>query len=158
MKRKSSISGIGNKPNHQYIISDLIFAIRKKMQARKLGTVFGVLSEITLSEIGYETTSYHFTRNHNIDLVVVEKESGDIIFLAEIERANTTITATKMKIKECLKTIPSIEEAFIISFTLRGDTLFERCTLENNQLIITPSSSYSNTLGMTLKSALVSLR
>jgi len=158
MKNKSTLAGIGNKPIHQYIISDLIFAIRKKLVAKKIASKYGVLSEITLSEIGYETTSYNFSKNHNIDIVVIEKKSGDILFLAEIEREGMTITSTKTKIAECLKTIPTIREAFIIKFTMSGDTSFELCELVKGKLVCTTTSSTSEVLDIALKTSLVSLR
>lgn len=158
MKNRTTLAGIGNKPIHQYIISDLIFAFRKNLVAKKIASKYGVLSEISLSEIGYETTSYNFSKNHNIDLVVIEKKTGDIIFLSEIEREGMTITATKTKIAECLKTIPTIKEAFLIKFTMSGETSFELCKLVKEKLVCTPTSSTSQVFDIVLKTSLVSLR
>jgi len=152
------LSGVGNKAYHQYIISDLIFGVRKKLVKDKKASKFSVLSEISLSQIGYLTTKYHFSKDHNIDFVVIDEFSKDILFIAEIERAGFPITGTHKKIEDCLTKISTIKEAFIIKFDIAGNTTFELCTIEKKKLKRTEVSSKSVFLGISLKNYLVSTR
>lgn len=152
------LSGVGNKAYHQYIISDLIFGVRKKLVKDKKASKLSVLSEISLSQIGYETTRDHFSKDHNIDFVVIDELSKNLLFIAEIERADVTITRTQKKIEECLKQISSIKEAYIIKFDGAGNTTFELCTLEKKKLKRTEVNSKSEFLGISLKNCFVSTR
>lgn len=152
------LSGVGNKAYHQYIISDLIFGVRKKLVKNKKASKFSVLSEISLSQIGYETTKDHFSKDHNIDFVVIDELSKNLLFIAEIERAGLTITRTLKKIEECLKKIPTIQEAYIIKFDGAGITTFELCILEKNKLKLKDVNSKSKFLGIILKKCFVSTR
>lgn len=152
------LSGVGNKAYHQYIISDLIFGIRKKLVKDKKASKYSVLSEISLSQIGYETTKDHFSKDYNIDIVVIDEISRNLLFIAEIERADVTITGTLKKIEECLKEIPTIQEAYIIKFDGMGNTTFELCTLIKKKLKRTEVNSKSDFLGMSLKNTFVSTR
>lgn len=157
-KTVGQLSGVGNKAYHQYIISDLIFGVRKKMVKAKKASKFSVLSEISLSQIGYDITKNKFPKDYNIDFVVLDKQKGGIVFLAEIEKANATLTETLHKIEVCLKQIKTIEEAYIIKFDTRGNTTFERCTLLKNKFTRDEVSSKSECLDLSLKTCLVSLR
>jgi hypothetical protein len=152
------LSGVGNKAYHQYIISDLIFGVRKKLVKDKKASKLSVLSEISLSQIGYETTKDHFSKDYNIDFVVIEEKSKNLLLIAEIEREGVTITSTHKKIEECLKKIPTIQEAYIIKFDGAGKTKFELCTLENKKLKTTEVNSKSEFLGVSLKNCFVSTR
>jgi len=156
-KVKSKIFGVGNKSFHQYIISDLIYGVRKYFAEKRLSKKYMALSEITLSQIGYETTPSHFSRDFNIDFVVINQETTDLIVLIEIERLNINITTTKQKITECLQAIPSIEDAFIIYFDMNGKTYFERCLLENEMLVCKPIKVVKTTLGIPIKASLISV-
>ena len=159
-KNKSKgLSGVGNKAYHQYIISDLIFGVRKKFVKDKKASKFSVLSEISLSQIGYETTKDHFSKDHNIDFVVIDEENKDLLFIAEIEREGVKITSTLKKIEECLKQIPTIKEAYIIKFDGAGKTTFELYTIKNKKLKKTVmKNSKSEFLGISLKNCFVSTR
>jgi hypothetical protein len=156
-KIKSKIFGVGNKSFHQYIISDLVYGARKYLAKKRLSKKYMALSEISLSQIGYETTPSHFSRDFNIDFVVINQETTDLIVLIEIERVNINITATKQKIKECLQAIPSIEDAFIIYFDMNGKTYFERCILENGVFVCKPIKIVKTTLGIPIKASLISV-
>lgn len=157
-KLTKGLSGVGNKAYHQYIISDLIFGVRKKLVKDRKASKFLVLSEISLSQIGYETTKDHFSKDHNIDFVVIEERSKNLLFIAEIERAGARITGTLKKIEECLTKIPTIKEAYIIKFDGAGNTTFELCTLEEKELKRTKVNSRSKFLDISLKNSFVSTR
>jgi hypothetical protein len=157
-KLPKGLSGVGNKAYHQYIISDLIFGVRKKLVKDKKASKLSVLSEISLSQIGYETTKDHFSKDHNIDFVVLDENTKNLLFIAEIEREGVTITGTLKKIEECLKQIPTIQEAYIIKFDGLGKTSFELFTLENKKLKRTEVNSKSEFLGISLKNCFVSTR
>ena len=158
LKVKNKIFGVGNKSFHQYIISDLIYGVRKHLAQKHLSKKYAALSEITLSQIGYETTPSHFSRDFNVDFVVVNQETTDLIILVEIERINMNVSATKQKIKECLMAIPTIQDAFIIYFDMHGKTYFERCKLENQILTCIPIKVVKTVLGLPLKGSLVSVK
>lgn len=152
------LSGVGNKAYHQYIISDLIFGVRKKLAKNNKAKELSVLSEISLSKIGYETTKEHFPKDYNIDFVVIDEQSKNLLFIAEIERDDVNISKTLKKIENCLKKIPTIKEAFIIKFDGAGNTTFELYGLEKNKLKLTKKSSRSNYLGLSLKMCLTSTK
>ncbi len=157
-KLSRNLSGIGNKAYHQYIISDLIFGVRKKLVKEKQASKYSVLSEITLSQIGYETTKDHFPHDYNIDFVLIEESSKNLVFIAEIERANVSITKTINKIEVCLKKIPTIKEAYIIKFDGAGNTTFELYTLKNKKLNGRKVNSKSEFLGLSLRTCFISTR
>ena len=157
LKVKNKIFGVGNKSFHQYIISDLIYGVRKHLAKKHLSKKYAALSEITLSQIGYETTPSHFSSDFNIDFVVINQETTDLIILVEIERKNVNISTTKQKIKECLMAIPTIQDAFIIYFDMIGNTYFERCVLENQVLVCKALKVVKTALGLPLKGSLVSV-
>lgn len=157
-KTAGQLSGVGNKAYHQYIISDLIFGVRKKMVKAKKASKFSVLSEISLSQIGYDITKNKLPKDYNIDFVVIDEQKSSIVFLAEVERANTTITETIKKIDTCLREIKTIKEAYIIKFDNSGNTTFELCTLVKNKLERVKVSSKSELLDLSLKTCLVSIR
>ncbi|MCZ2131405.1 MAG: hypothetical protein LC109_14220 [Bacteroidia bacterium] len=152
------LSGVGNKAFHQYIISDLIFGVRKKLVKDKKASKHSVLSEISLSQLGYETTKDHFSKDYNIDFVVINELNKNLLFIAEIERAGVTITGTLKKIQECLTQIPTIQEAYIISFDGAGKTSFELCTIQKKKLQRTKVNSKSEFLGLNIKSCLSSTK
>lgn len=152
------LSGVGNKAYHQYIISDLIFGVRKKLVKDKKASKLSVLSEISLSQIGNKITNDNFSKDHNIDFVVMEEHTKNLLFIAEIESAGANLTRTNKKIEECLSQMPSIKEAYIIKFDEEGKTTFEICTLEKKKLKRTEVNSKSEFLGIILKSILVSTR
>lgn len=154
---KNKIFGVGNKSFHQYIISDLIYGVRKHLVKKKLSKKYAALSEITLSQIGYETTPSHFSGDFIVDFVVVNQETTDLILLVEIERINVNVSATKQKIKECLLSIPTIQDAFIIYFDMKGKTYFERCFLENEELSCKSVKMVRTVLGLPLKASLISV-
>ena len=152
------LSGVGNKAYHQYIISDLIFGVRKKMVKAKKASKFSVLSEISLSQIGYNITKNKFPKDYNIDFVVLDEQKSSIVFLAEVERANATITETLKKIETCLKQIKTIKEAYLIKFDDNGNTTFELCKIEKSKLKRIVVSSKSELLDLSLKTCMVSTR
>ena len=158
-KQKGGLAGIGNKALHQYIISDLIFGIRKRLIKTRLAKKYAVLSEITISQIGYDLAANNFKNDYNIDLVVVEEPNHDIKVLIEIERKGFNAKNTELKIEECLRKIPTIDEAYIIRFDMTGNTSFELCTLnQKKKLVKTSVNSKSNFLNMSFKTSLVSLK
>ncbi len=159
MAKTKGLSGIGNVLPHQYIISDLIFAVRKKLVKNKKQKEFSALSEISISELGYPVNPKNFVTNHNIDFVVIETETQDIVFLAEIERNKKTIAKTKFKIFDCLLNMPTIKEVYIIYVDELRNTKFELCTVLNNKLICKEEvNSRSKFLGLTLNTSFVSLK
>ncbi|PIQ48229.1 MAG: hypothetical protein COW03_11285 [Cytophagales bacterium CG12_big_fil_rev_8_21_14_0_65_40_12] len=157
---ESGLSGVGNKALHQFIISDLIFGVRKKLVKEKKASKYAVLSEITLKELGYTAAQYFIEdglNEPNIDFVVIDRSSNDLLFLAEIENEKVSQRTLK-KIEVCLKKIPTIKEAYIIKFDRTGKTTFELCTIENKKLKITEVTSKSEFLDMSLKYCFISTR
>lgn len=154
---KDNFAGIGNHINHQLIISDLIFGIRKKFARENIDDYY-VLSEISLSELGYQKNN--FSHNHNIDLVIAKKGANkkEIHFLLEIEKSEQTKNDTEKKVEECLKKIKTIEESFIVRFNKVGKIAFYKCSIKNNKMIQKKASSQSGFLNMALKRSLVSLK
>lgn len=140
IKKGYGVDGVGNHINHQHIISDLIFGIRKKF-AREHEDKYYVLSEISISQLGYEVTPDALSKDHNIDLVIAEKNSGDIYFMLEIERAQSVKPQTKDKIKECLNAINTISEAYLLKFNQSDEISFFKCGISNNKLVLTETSS-----------------
>lgn len=94
----NNLAGVGNHINHQIIISDLIFGIRKKF-AREHEDKYYVISEVSISELGYKTKK--FSHNHNIDLVIAEKGSNEktLHFILEIEKGKNTKKDTEKKLR-----------------------------------------------------------
>lgn len=153
-KDTGKLAGVGNQLPHQYIISDLIYAVRTKFEKTKK---FKVLSEISIDKLGCVYTPRKFSKKHNFDFVVIDAQTEDILFIAEIERAGKSITATTKKIKESLTHIKTLKEVFIIKFDVAGKVIFERKAILNKKLVTTTNSSYSDLLGLTLKLKLISL-
>ena len=81
LKETGKLAGIANVIPHQFIISDLIFGIRKRFAKNKKASAYRVISEISLSEIGTIYNDKKFTKNHNIDLVIIDAKSRDIVFI-----------------------------------------------------------------------------
>lgn len=156
-KLKKGMTGVGNKDFHQYIISDLIYGVRKKFSSQRKSKNFLVLPEISLEEIGYSKKNFKFSKNYNIDFVVIEKISGNIILVAEIERADKNTAYAKTKINECLKFIPTLKDAFIIKFSIEGEVNFESYSIDNEIMSISITSK-STVVGVNLKSYLISLK
>jgi hypothetical protein len=153
-KKKQGLQGVGNQISHQNIISDLIFGVRKKLVKRNLSKKYNVVSEVSISQLGYKG----FTKDHNIDFVVYDSFTNSINLIIEIERKGKTFASTKKKVKECLESIGDLKEAFIVTFE-GNDANFFRCTLEKGKLkITTKSNSKSEFLKMNLKTSLVSLK
>jgi hypothetical protein len=150
---KPSLTGVGNQLPHQYIISDLIFAVRNKHEKSKK---YLVLSEISIDKIGNIYNLNKFKHKHNYDFVVLDALTKDILFIAEIERIGKSKTNTIKKIKESLEHIPSLKEVFIISFDESGNIIFERKELKDKKLITVSTSSQSQLLEINLKKSLVS--
>ena len=153
-KKSQGLQGVGNQILHQNIISDLIFGVRKKLVKRNLSKKYNVVSEISISQLGY----YDFTKDHNVDFVVYDSFTKSINLIIEIERKGKTFASTKKKVKECLVSMGNLQEAFIVTFE-RNDANFFKCTLENGKLkIASKSNSKSELLKMNLKTSLVSLK
>ena len=151
-KRTQGLQGIGNSIYHQNIISDLIFGVRKKLLKQKLSKKYKVVSEISIKQLENED----FTKNHNIDFVVYENHTGFIKFIVEVERSEKISSRTKHKLKDCLRNMKHLEEAFVVSFDNNG-VQFLKCELEKDKLkIATKNNSRSNFLKMNLKSSIVS--
>lgn len=160
--RRPSVSrglgGVGNQLSHQYIISDLLYGIRRKLQRAGIDR-YAVVSEISISKLAYETKpGGSFSRDHNIDIAVVDKRGGSVRFMVEIERQHGDLKRTKSKLKECLQYMTSLQEVMMITFDAEGYVLFNQCFMEGNNLAIVPSSSKSRFLDMVLVRSLVSLK
>lgn len=106
LKETGKLAGIANVIPHQFIISDLIFGIRKRFAKNKKASSYRVISEISLSEIGTIYNDKKFTKNHNIDLVIIDAKSRDIVFIIEIERTGKSRKITENKMLECLTNNP----------------------------------------------------
>jgi len=154
-KKSQGLQGVGNQILHQNIISDLIFGVRKKLAKRNLSKKYNVVSEISISQLGW----FGFSKDHNIDFVVYDSFTQSINLIIEIERKGKTFASTKNKVKECLNSMGDLQEAFIVTFE-GNDANFYKCTLsEKGKLIIAKkNNSKSNFLKMNLKTSLVSLR
>ena len=154
-KTISMLGGAGNQLPHQLIISDLIYAIRKKHEKSKQ---FIVLPEISIDKLGTIYSAQKFTKKHNFDLVILDKATNDILFIAEIERAGKNISETKKKLIQSLIHITTLKEVFLIKFNGSPLVQFERIGLENKKLVMVSESSHSALLKLNLKTSLVSLR
>ena len=121
--QSQNLSGVGNSIEHQYIISDLIFGVRKKLSKNKKWNKCFALSEISLSSLGYDAND--FTHNHNIDFVVID-ENKDVKVLIEIQKKGIDIKKNRSKIEECVEKIDTIEDAFLIRFDKEGKIYFDR--------------------------------
>lgn len=154
VKKTNGLSGVGNKLPHQYIISDLIFGVRKKLVKSNLHKKYYALSEISISEL--DVSVKKLKKNYNIDFVLYDKETKGIVLIAEIERSKTSMKDKIAKMADCLNNIKTIEDAFFIKFDSNGKAYFEKCILKNKKLIIESASSRSKVLGLNLKSCLVS--
>lgn len=148
------LAGTGNVLPHQYIISDLIFYARKKLK----NTKYKVLSEISISQIGTVYTDKKFTVNHNIDFVIFDAKTQKIVFIAEVERTGRGKNQTLKKLKECLTNIPTIEEAYTISFDVNLKIIISRYEIVKGKLEVVSTSSDSAFLGYNLKRSFVSLK
>lgn len=151
----SMLAGAGNQLPHQLIISDLIYAIRKKHEKSK---EFIVLSEISIDKLGNIYSAKKFTKKHNFDLVILDRTTNEILLIAEIERAGKNITDTKKKLLESLTHISTLKEVFIIKFNGTPIVEFARMNVQNKILVITAKSSHSSLLKLNLKTSLVSLK
>lgn len=153
-KKVNGLSGVGNKLPHQCIISDLIFGARKKLVKSKLNKKYYALPEITLSELGLNVKKLQ--KDYNIDFVIYDKETNEIVLIAEIERNKASMKEKKEKMADCLNNIKSIKEAYFIKFDKSGKVAFENYSVKRNELILNSNSSRSEILGLNLKSCLVS--
>lgn len=156
-KLQEGLHGVFNKAPHQYIISDLIFGARKKLVKTRNNKKFIAVSEISLSVIGYDKKVNKFSADHNIDFVVKNAENNEIYVIVEIEREEIGRKRTETKIFECLKSIKSVQEAFIINYDVNSNITFERCTIIKNKLVCTVSTSKSEFLNLNLKTSIVSI-
>lgn len=145
--------GVGNQLPHQYIISDLIFAVRKK---HEISRKYLVLSEISIDKIGNIYNPKKFKHKHNYDFVVLDALTKDILFIVEIERDGKIKKDTIKKIEESLEHIPTLKEVFLISFNESGLFKFERKELKAKKLITVSTSSQSQLLELNLKKSIVS--
>lgn len=148
---QGQLGGVFNHYYHQYIISDLIFGIRKKLVERKIAKDYVVISEISLSQLGYSKGINNFVKDHNIDLVVIEKDTKNIVLLIEIERTGKVMKTTKSKILQCINAIPNVE-AYIANFDINGKVNFNLCAIINEKLVEKEGSSKIKFQNMILKS------
>lgn len=157
MISKEPIRGLGGPGNvlpHQYIISDLIFSARKMLKVKE----YKVLSEISISQIGSTYNDKKFTVNHNIDFVIFDAKTNKIVFIVEVERTGRGKNQTLKKLKECLTNIPTIKEAYTISFDMNLKIIIERYEIVKGKLEVVSHSSDSVFLGYNLKRSFVSLK
>lgn len=153
-KKVNGLSGVGNKLPHQFIISDLIFGVRKKLVKSKLNKKYCAIPEITLSEL--VSNKIKLKHDYNIDFVLYDRETNEIVLIAEIERDKASMKDKKAKMADCLNNVKSIKEAYFIKFDKSGKAEFENCSIKRKELIIESTSSRSEILGLNLKSCLVS--
>ena len=147
--------GVGNQLPHQYIISDLIYAVRSKFEKTKK---YKVLSEISIDKLGTIYSDKKFTSIHNFDFVIVDAKTTDILLIIEIERAKKSISATSKKIFQSLLHIKTLQEAYIIKFDANNKIQFDRKAIKDNKLVTASNSSQSTLLDLNLKKKLVSLK
>lgn len=152
------MSGVGNKIFHQHIISDLIYGVRKKWAKEKENRYYA-LSEISISELGYEYgLDKDLRHNHNFDLAIVEKRGNNVKMIFEVERSESSHKKTLKKIKECLASMSTLKEVFIVKFNQDGKAGFYKCVLEKNKVKELRQSSKSVFLNTVMKPMLVSLK
>ena len=153
--KNSALSGINNKSYHQYILSDLIFGVRKKLTRDGKASTYLPLTELSIkSELGYDT----LLKNHNIDFLVIHEAKQEVVLIAEIERTGQIQDSTLEKIKDCLLKITTIEEAFLITFDYRKKVIFELCTLDKKKNLVRTVVKRSEFLDYTLSRCLTSLK
>ena len=155
-KTSGKLAGIANIIPHQFVISDLIFGIRKRFAKEKKASLYRVISEISLSSIGGIYNEKKFTKDHNIDLVIIDSKTRDILFIVEIERLGKSRKNSENKMLECLTHIPTIQEAFIITIGINSKPTFEKVELKSKKLVITPTTSKSDFVGYSLATSFVS--
>ena len=156
LKETGKLAGIANVIPHQFIISDLIFGIRKRFAKNKKASSYRVISEISLSEIGTIYNDKKFTKNHNIDLVIIDAKSRDIVFIIEIERTGKSRKITENKMLECLTNIPTIQEAFIITIGVNSKPTFEKVELERKKLVFKATTSKCEFIDYILATSFIS--
>ena len=135
--------GVGNQLPHQYIISDLIYAVRSKFEKTKK---YKVLSEISIDKLGTIYSDKKFTSIHNYDFVIVDAKTTNILLIIEIERAKKSISATNKKIFQSLLHIKTLQEAYIIKFDANNKIQFDRKAIKDNTLVTISKSSQSTLL------------
>lgn len=153
-KSNNGLSGVGNSLVHQVVISDLLYAIRKRYDKKRIKDVL-VLSEISLSKLGYECGDKRFAipTDYNYDLGVVE--NGKLKFVLEVERSGQNRDKTKRKLKNTLKEITDVEEIMLIEINEFDNELhYFHYAVVNNKIEELETSSYSVFLDMTLAHSL----
>ncbi len=150
------LNGTGNKIYHQRIISDLLFAIRKKFVKTREKDL-EVLPEISIFSLeGYEfAQSGTVKENYNFDLAIVDRDES-VIMIIEIEGNKSNKQKIKEKMKDCLENIDTLEEVMSIEYKA-DDLLFYHYYLENGKLRKEKTSSHCNLLDMNFKTSIVSL-
>ncbi len=110
------LGGIGNSLLHQSIIADLIFEVRNKADLNN----YMPLSELSIDKIGINDLQ----KKYNLDFVILQKGTNELLFLAEITKKGVQKTKIKQKIQDCLQNIPSLKEAFLIEFDNENKVYF----------------------------------
>ncbi len=153
-KSYNGLSGVGNSLAHQIVISDLLYAIRKKVDKQRKKDVL-VLTEISLSKLGYECGDCRFpiSTDYNYDLAIVE--GGNLKFVLEVERYGQNRDKTKRKLKKTIKNIVDIEEVMLIEIDEFANELhYYHYAYVNNKIEELETSSYSSYLDMSLANSL----
>jgi len=149
-----SLDGIGNKLNHQRIVSDLIFAIRKNFAKHRI-TDMEVLPEISISALDYEYAQDETIKHdYNFDLAIIDNQKN-LLMIVEVEGGKSNKNKIKEKMKDCLENINTLEEVMSIEYNT-GELLFYHYTIKDGELKKEKTSSHSHLLNMNLKTSIVS--
>jgi hypothetical protein len=159
-KTKSSnnmgtLSGIGNKPQHQYIIADLIVGIRKSLVKQGLFPEFMVLPEFSIGN--YQNQSEQVSKNYNFDLCIVNADIAELLMILEVANMDDTNKDTK-KLKDCIKNIDTLQEAFLVEWDDDNNVVFTRWSANEDGEIEQKKTSQSLVMNYPLKLSLVSFK
>lgn len=150
-----ALRGIGNAINHQRIISDLIFAIRKKF-ARNGIVNWEVLPEISISKLDYEyAQDDSVEKDWNFDLAVVDDEEN-LLLIIEVEGCKSNKSSIKNKMQNCLEVIDTLREAMSIEYKSGELNFYHYILDEKGKCKKIKTSSHCELLNMDFVRSIVS--
>lgn len=151
-----ALRGIGNAINHQRIISDLIFAIRKKFTRNGIVN-WEVLPEISISKLDYEyAQDDSVEKDWNFDLVIVDKRAN-ILMIVEVEGCcKSNKTAISHKMQDCLLNIGTLQEVMSIEYNDGELNFYHYVLTEKGKCKKIKTSSHCELLNMDFVRSIVS--